>query len=108
MGDTTARAVAYVESRWMARLRAAAIHRYAMPPESFEDIRDAGMWVSRTAVRPTSVEALTNLDRRLQEENVALRELEELTPLRPVWQSTLHASGIRLRNARNWEAAPLT
>jgi hypothetical protein len=28
--------------------------------------------------------------------------LDDLTPLKEVWQSSLHASGIRLRNARGW------
>ena len=104
MGTTAARAIAYVEKDWLTRLRGAAIYRYTLPPESFEDIVDVGMWVSRAPVLPTAVETLTGLDRHLEEANVELRPLDDLTPLRTVWNSTLHASGIRLRNARNWGA----
>ena len=32
----------------------------------------------------------------------ALRALPTLEPLADVWATTLHASGVRLRNARNW------
>ena len=104
MGDTQARAVAFIESDSMERLKQATIHRYELPGEGFEDIGDVGMWVSRAPVRPTRVEALTGLDVRLREADVEIRTMEELTSLRPVWDSTLHASGIRLRNARGWGA----
>jgi len=42
----------------------------------------------------------------LQANDVELRVLPLLTPLRDVWNSTLHASGIRLRNARDWDVNP--
>lgn len=103
MGPTRARAVAYVETAWAGRLRGATIHRYSLPPECFEDTGDTGMWVSRAAVRPTGVEALASLDARLSAAGVELRALERLTSLGPVWSSTLHASGIRLRNAVGWD-----
>ncbi|HEX3917236.1 MAG TPA: hypothetical protein VHW60_07840 [Caulobacteraceae bacterium] len=102
MGETSARAVAYVEAGWMARLRAESLHRYAFAPDSFEDLRDVGMWVSRTAVQPTCVETIGQFDARLAEAGVELRVVDDLTFLRPVWGSSLHASGIRLRNALGW------
>ncbi|WP_425997362.1 DUF6886 family protein [Caulobacter sp. DWR1-3-2b1] len=102
MGETCAQAVAYVESSWMDRLKRAVIHRYAMPPDGFEDTREIGMWASRSAVRPSGVEALANLPAQLAEHDVELRPLERLTSLRPIWNSTLHASGVRLRNAVGW------
>jgi hypothetical protein len=102
MGETSARAVAFVEAAWLERLKAATVHRYDLAAETFEDIGDAGMWVSRKAVQPSAVDALTGLDRHLAEADVELRVLETLTPLRSVWDSTLHASGIRLRNAQGW------
>jgi len=102
MGPTQARAVAYVEAAWMERLRDATIHRYDLPPEVFEDVQDTGMWVSRAAVRPLQVEALGALDARLSAAGVEVRALGQLALLRPVWSSTLHASGIRLRNAAGW------
>ncbi|HEX4303928.1 MAG TPA: hypothetical protein VHZ78_14110 [Rhizomicrobium sp.] len=104
MGETAARAVAYVEASWLDRLKAATVYRYDLPVTGFEDIGDVGMWVSRTAVQPLRIDAFAALDRRLAEADVELRVLEELTPLRDVLDSTLHASGIRLRNARNWPA----
>jgi len=57
--------------------------------------------VSRTAVRPNCVEVLAALDQRLSAAGVELRSLDQLTTLKPIWNSTLHASGIRLRNAVN-------
>ena len=102
MGSAKARAVAYVEAGWLARLRSATVWRYGMPTGSFIDTRDVGMWVSRSAVRPDQVEPLTNLECRLEEAGVELRALERLVSLKPVWQSSLHASGIRLRNAMDW------
>jgi hypothetical protein len=50
----------------------------------------------------TPVEPLHSLDTCLSDAEVELRCLDQLTPLKPVWGSTLHASGIRLRNAVNW------
>jgi hypothetical protein len=38
----------------------------------------------------------------LKDSDGELRVLDILTSLREVWSSTLHASGIRLRNARGW------
>ena len=53
-------------------------------------------------MRLNRMEALAALDRCLSAEGVELRSLDQLSALRPVWDSTLHASGIRLRNAMNW------
>ena len=86
----------------MSHLQGATVHCYALPPASFEDTGDTGMWVSWIAVRPVSVEAPDALDARLSAADVELRAVERLAPLRPVWSSTLHASGIRLWNAVGW------
>jgi hypothetical protein len=102
LGDTSARAVAYVEANWLERLRAETLHRYEFAQDTFEDLQDAGMWVSRQAARPARVEAISRFDERLDEAGVELRSVDDLTFLRPVWDSTLHASGIRLRNAVGW------
>jgi hypothetical protein len=65
------------------------------------------MWVSRAAVRPLGVEAMTDLPAQLEARGIELRVLESLAPLKDVWNTSLHASGLRLRNARDWaEAAP--
>lgn len=63
---------------------------------------DAGMWVSRSAVGPLACNAIANLPQALLAADVELRALPDLTPLREVWRTTLHASGLRLRNAVNW------
>jgi hypothetical protein len=98
----TAGPVAYVEQSWMDRLSRASIHRYELPPVSFEDLGEIGMWVSRDAVAPSRVEELSDLPRILECRGVELRAVDRLTALRDVWNSTLHASGIRLRNAIGW------
>jgi len=106
-GDRPARAIAHIERRWLGRLRSATIFRYELSIPSFEDARDAGMWVSRAAVRPLAVEAMTDLPAQLEARGIELRVLKSLAPLKDVWKTSLHASGLRLRNARGWaEAAP--
>ena len=102
IGPSSTRAVAFIEAGRLDRVRRGEICRYEMPPDTFEDTQDAGMWVSRTAVRPNRVELLAALDQCLCVEGVELRSLDQLTALKPIWDSTLHASGIRLRNAVNW------
>jgi hypothetical protein len=95
-------AVAYVETAWAARLQSACIHRYEMPQQSFESIEDAGMFVSHQSVLPLRSDLLTDLPRALAECGTQLRVVDSLLPLRDVWDSSLHASGIRLRNAAGW------
>lgn len=104
LGDTSRRAVAYIEDDWMGRVRSTAVFRYLMPPETFEDIDDVGMWVSRSTVVPLGVERLTDLPAEMAAAGVELRSLPRLSPLKPAWQTTLHASGIRTRNAQDWGA----
>jgi hypothetical protein len=94
--------IAHIESRWLDRFRAAVVYRYDMPTATFEDIDEVGMWVSRVAIRPRAVEPIGDLPAALEARNVELRVLESLTPLKDVWQTSLHASGIRLRNAAGW------
>jgi hypothetical protein len=79
------------------------IYRYTLPPASFESLDDAGMCVSRETIVPLAVEPLGDLVEALRAANVELRLMERLTPLRGVWDTTLHASGIRLRNAQGWD-----
>jgi hypothetical protein len=101
-GNKPYRAIAYIEDDWLDRVKSTAIHRYLMPPGPFEDIDDVGMWVSRTTVVPAGLDSIDNLPAELERERVELRSLPRLTPLKPVWQTTLHASGIRTRNAQDW------
>jgi hypothetical protein len=80
----------------------ATLYRYDMPPGTFESLDDAGMWVSRAPATPLGMQAIGDLRQALAQEGVDLRALPTLEPLADVWSNTLHASGIRLRNAKSW------
>lgn len=101
-GRSTARILAHVEWAWFERLRAGRLYRYELPPGPFESLRDAGMWVARETVEPVAVEVIDDLPAALADQGVELRIMPSLTPLKDVWDSSLHASGIRLRNAAGW------
>ncbi len=94
------RGTAYIESAWLERLQAATIHRYEMPLEGFEDLQDAGMWVSRIAVVPLAFTALSRLDREFASRGIELKVVDSLTPAKALRETTLHVSAIRIRNAR--------
>lgn len=98
----TARVVAYVETAWFERLKAATLMRYELAAESFESLDDAGMWVSRQCAAIIGREVITDLPAALEAAGVTLRVVDSLLPVRSVWQTSLHASGIRLRNAAGW------
>ncbi|MBA4011063.1 MAG: hypothetical protein C0481_04280 [Phenylobacterium sp.] len=101
-GESAARMLAHVEQRWLEVLTSARLYRYELPPDSFDCLDDAGMWVSREPVTPFSVEEIADLPAALAACDAELRVVDSLTPLRGVWDTTLHASGIRLRNAAGW------
>ena len=61
-----------------------------------------GMWVSRSVVQQQVVEPVEDLPAALAAANVELRVMPSLLPLKGAWNTTLHASGIRLRNAQGW------
>ena len=102
-GERDCAAIAHIEGAWFERLNSASIHRYELPAAPFEDLDDAGMWVARTAVTPLGMQTLTNLPAALRAGGVELRVMDSLVPLRGVWETSLHASGVRLRNAKGWE-----
>jgi hypothetical protein len=104
LGATTASSVAFMERVWLDRLSEAVVHRYELPTAGFEELGDVGMWVSRSPVAPLGLEALADLPRQLEARGVEVRVLDSLLPLKPIWGSSLHASGIRLRNAAGWGA----
>ncbi len=103
-GQSRARMLAYVEQAWLAALGGARLYRYELPTEPFECLDDAGMWVSRQAVTPSAMTEVADLPAALADCDVELRAVDSLVPLRGVWSSSLHASGIRLRNAVGWDA----
>jgi len=106
LGGSTATRVACIEWGWLDRLRAAALYRYTFSAESFvflDAVRASpGTWLSYDAVEPVSVTLVGDLLAALSDADVELRLMPSLTPWRGVWGSTLHASGVRLRNAKDW------
>jgi hypothetical protein len=102
-GSRSCSMIAHVEWRWLRELETTTIYRYELPTPSFEPIEDAWMWVSRETVFPLRVEPITDLTQALADRAVELRVMESLVVLEDVWQTTLHVSGIRLRNAIGWE-----
>jgi hypothetical protein len=106
MGESRAPMVACIEWVWLERLRATTLYRYRMPEGSFRLLEgpnaSPGTWVSEEAVTPIGVGAVGDLCGALRDAGVELRLMESLLPLRGVWESSLHASGVRLRNARDW------
>jgi hypothetical protein len=48
------------------------------------------------------METITDMPAALEREGVELRVLDDLVQLRSLWNTSLHASGIRLRNAVGW------
>jgi hypothetical protein len=101
-GDRQCRMIAHVEWAWLERIRAASLYRYELPSSTFEPLEGEWMWVSREPVRPVHSRPCGSLLDALASENVELRVMESLVPMRDVWSSSLHASGIRLRNAQGW------
>lgn len=100
--DPAARMTAYVEKAWETRIKEEALFRYELPPDLFTELNDAGMHVARNRVKPFACERLSDLTSQLVVARVALRTVSSLTPLRDAWTSSLHVSGIRLRNAVGW------
>ena len=98
-GDSRADMIAWVEAGWMAAISEAVLHRYDFDPEGFEDLDDAGMWVSRGTVTPVASIRLDNLLAEHRLAGVEVRPVERLSGFADLWSTTLHASGIRLRNA---------
>ena len=94
------RMTAYIEWPWLKRLSEAVLYRYALPSDDFESLHDAGMWVSRSPATPTEVVTITDIPASLVDAGVELRVVPSLQALKGLWQTSLHVSGIRLRNAK--------
>jgi hypothetical protein len=101
-GKSTSRMIAFIERAWVANLSSGLICRYELPPETFESLQDAGMWVSGATVRPLQKETIVDLPRALRLQDVELRPMDNLFDLKELWSTSLHTSGIRLRHAKGW------
>jgi hypothetical protein len=106
MGGSAARIVAHIESAWVERFERCRLYRYTFDAASFESLEDHGTHVSTEMVCPLSVEPVGDLRRALEAGGAELRVMDSLQPLAEAWHSSLHFSGIRLRNAAEW-AAPV-
>ena len=104
-GPRDAAILAHIEWAWFERVRIGRLYRYELPADTFEDLGDAGMWVSREPVTPLSMTLVDDLPAALAQASVELRVMPSLVPLRDVWSTSLHASGIRLRHAAGWAEA---
>src|SRR4051812_36982935 len=101
-GGRSYRMIAHIEWAWFDRLQRGVLYRYELEPAGFEPLHDAGMWVSRRTATPLARTVIEDLPAALSTQGVELRVMQTLAPLRGVWGTSLHASGIRLRNARDW------
>lgn len=100
--QSRATAIACIEHEWLSRFQSGKVYRYELPLDDCEPTGEVGMWVARTIVIPTGLKVISNLDAELALRNITLRVMERLTPLKSIWLTSLHASGIRLRNAQDW------
>jgi hypothetical protein len=99
MGGSPARIVAFIERTWFSSLASQTLYRYELPRSNFACLCDAGMWVAKGRVKPIGMSVVSDLPSRLAETDVELRLLDSILSLRDAWSSSLHVSGIRLRNA---------
>ena len=96
-----AKVVVAIEAGWLARLQAARLFVYEMPPENFEEaLPEAGYWISRLGVTPRACETKTDLMAALIATGAEIRLLQDFWPLaEAVADSSLEFSIIRRRNA---------
>jgi hypothetical protein len=93
---TSRRMVAHIEHSWLDRLSRMTIYRYELSPEMFKPLNEAGMWVSHVPSMPLGVERIDSIEKALEEADVELRVLPSLKTLAPMWDTSLHVSGISL------------
>ena len=94
-------AVIAIEAAWFPRVRSCRLFCYHLRADDFTSYDEtAGYLVSRTAVKPVSVECIDDPVSAILERRVELRILPNLRSLRDaVVESTLEFSIIRWRNA---------
>lgn len=98
LGSSSCRMTAYIEREWSERMHHGNIFRYELPVDNFEPLDDAGMWVARHSVTPVAVDMIEDLPAALAAADVHLSVVDSFDRFSDVWSSTIHASGIRLRN----------
>jgi hypothetical protein len=105
-GHTAARAIVVVEGEWLERIVDCRLFVYRLPSDHFLPVvsPDApgyhGAFTSHETVYPLSVEPVGDLLRAHRDAVIEVRVTPSFWPLwDPLVASTLHFSGIRLRNA---------
>lgn len=100
--------IACIEWAWLERMHTTPLYRYEMASANFAPLEgDEWMWVSRQPEQAIASHRVGDLVEALRGEGVELRVMPSLAPLFGAWNSTIHFSGIRLRNAVGWpELAP--
>ncbi len=98
---TDARMVAHIERVWIERFNNCQLYRYTFDGSGFEDLHDHGVHVKPGEVEPIDVSPVGDLGNALAGANVELRVVESFQPLAGAWDSTLHFSGVRLKNAQS-------
>lgn len=99
----TCRMIANVEWGWLDRMRTTTLYRYTLPAQGFHSLEDHGVHANHDHVAPLEVEPIPDILASLAAADVELRFVPSLLHLRHMWDTTLHVSGMRLRNARDWE-----
>jgi hypothetical protein len=103
--DGPPRRVACIEAAWLGRMHSVAIYRYEFEPDGFEALDgDSWMLVSRERRRAVAMDPVGDLVEALVNQGVELRIMPSLLPLRNAWGTTMHVSGMRLRNAVGWSS----
>ena len=100
--DSSKPMVAFFEEGWLDRIDKARLFRYELPSRPFTDLQDAGMHVSDRPVTPLNIQMFDDLLISLDDAGAEVGPLPDLSPLQDAWSTSLHVSGIRLRNAKNW------
>jgi hypothetical protein len=54
-GSRACRMIAHIEWAWWGELSKAQLFRYELPPDDFEPLDDAGMFIARVAVAPLAL-----------------------------------------------------
>lgn len=101
----------YIDESWQDKWQAATIFRYDLPPDTFVDCHDHGVWVSTAQVRPIGLDRLTNLPdlcpwpvQVVSSLTAKAGELYDVDSRQ--FKSHWHVSMIRMSNLPDWPLGP--
>jgi hypothetical protein len=95
---TTARKIIVLEKKWYAKIKNAQLYQYEFPVESFRCIdENAGYYVSKEVVKPSSVKPVGDLLAKLTEHDIEIRFVPSLWEVRDaIIESSVQFSIIRM------------